>query len=220
LSLAVLCVISAITAYTLYKLSNTSEPKNVFEEMYYAEMGAAEKQQATPLSNTEYFSETTAEYIEYQGKDFTTSTVKEMAKEASPYMLSVEYITLMAEKSPMGSGADEVKRKVNIKNNLWYREVKVEIEYQYILFNGRGYNRFSNEEGLYISFTAFVEGRRETRLEKFPTYGILEEDVKERIKKDLYHILNYWVDNYPDSKFKHDDFGVYEIVGSNRYLFV
>jgi len=68
--------------------------------------------------------------------------------------------------------------------------------------------------------TGIIAERRLTGYEDFASYGISEAVLKERAKKDLAHILNYWVDNYPASKFKHDDFGVYEIVGSNRDLFV
>jgi hypothetical protein len=74
------------------------------------------------------------------------------------------------------------------------------------------FSTFQKEEGLYISVRGSIAGHELTTLEDFADYGLTESELKDKAQQDLDYILNYWVDNYPDSKFKHDEFGAYEIV--------
>jgi hypothetical protein len=217
LSLVVVCVIGTITALVV---NQREEPRNVFEEMYYAEMDAAEMnsklaegqtKQKTPLSNTEYFDETIAA-IDYDGGESTSSIVREVPKEDSRYDLLALYFTIMGEKSPMGRGPDEVKKIVRIENWFWYQDVKIEIEYHYVLFNGRGFKRYFDKEGLSISVGSVINGRNVYGYQDLSSYGIQEDELRKQVEENLTNMLNYWVDNYPQSKFNGDDFGMYEIV--------
>jgi hypothetical protein len=192
LSLVVVCVIGTITALVV---NQREEPKNVFEEMYYAEMDAAklnaslaegQTKQKTPLSNTEYFDETIAA-IDYDGGESTSSTVKELPKEGSPYTLLVADLTHRYTTPPFSfpfeKGYDLMQKIVKIENRFLYHDTDIIIEYWYTLFSD-GYDSFDKKpkkEGLSISV------------------------------KSVINVLNYWIDNYPQSKFSRDDFGMYEI---------
>jgi len=204
----VICLIGGVI--TIYKMN---EPKNVFEEIYVAEMSAAEQHQNTPLSNTEYFHEAVAVSTDYTGNEFTNLDVKETPKESSPYKLSVAYLTDWGPKSPVWGGNDLIKKSVKIESVFLYHNVEVEIEYQYILYNGRVFERFTDKEGLYISVRGAIPDRKLIGFQDFYTYyGIPEDELGAQVEQNINHILNYWVDNYPESKFKRDDFGTYEII--------
>jgi len=190
LSLVVVCVIGAITAIVV---NQREEPRNVFEEMYYAEMDVAEMnsklaegqtKHKTPLSNTEYFDETIAA-IDYDGGESTSSIVREMPKEDSQYNLLALYVTIKGEKSPMGGGPDEVKKIVRIENCFWYQDVKIEIEYRYVLFNGRGFKRYFDKEGLNISVIGSIPGRLFLGYEKLSAYGIQEDELRKQVEANL-----------------------------------
>jgi hypothetical protein len=226
LSLVVVCVIGAITALVV---NQREEPKNVFEEMYYAEMDAAEMnsklaegqtKQKTPLSNTEYFDEVSAEYLDYRAKEFKEVTVKEAPKEASPFTFSAVNPIHMHPKSPFGQDPRLTQKIVKIESKFLYSDVNIEMNYGYLLFSEGTLEPlygFSLDKGLHISFVGTVEGNELNSFEDFQTIGVSETELKERITQDLEHILNYWVDNYRESKFKHGEFGEYEIVGSSRF---
>jgi len=114
--------------------------------------------------------------------------------------------------SSLGLAAD------NLSHN---RDVNIKFKYQYILSSdGDSENNFSyipHDEGLYVSITGFIEGRELMNVKDFASYGISETYLKEQSEQQLQNLLNYWVDNYPDSKFKHDEFGTYEIVDKIRF---
>jgi len=221
LSLSLICIIGTITAIILY--NGVNESKNVFEEMYYAEMNAAKLHQNTPLSNTEYFDEAPADYVKYKGGKLSTLSVKELPKDSSSYTLVAEDMVYRGDNSPFWS--EVFKQKIlKIDSNFLYRDIIINMQYWYILcnqdnFQGTFYESLK-DRGLYVSITAVVNGRRETSLEEFSTYGIKENELSYQITQDLETILKYWVDNYPASKFNTDYFGEYEIVGPNRDLFV
>jgi len=214
LSLVIICTIGAITVHI------TNEPKNVFEEMYVAEMYAAKYKQWTPLSHTEYFNEAIGAYTEYQSKKVKSSTFTETPKDTSPYKLEAEDKTLRDTKSlfcvPFDKSCGIRQKRIRIDSTFLYRDVKIEIQYQYILFSDGDYKdadyNASKEQGLYIYFSGIVGENRLGDTKDFSTYGIQEGELRERIEEDLSNILNYWVDNYADTKFKHDDFGAYEVV--------
>jgi len=222
LCLVVVCMIGAIITIIVNK---KEEPKNVFEEMYAAEMEAAEKNaklaegQAklhTPLSNTEYFEAAVAEYIDYHGTDDTSSRVKELPRESSPYTISVGEFIHMGEKSPMGRNINSIKKIVSINSSFFYQHVNIEIHYQYVVSSEgkvkKSVKEYEMEDGLYISVKTTIDNRRIFGYEDLSAYGLEEDDLRIQVERNLNHILNYWVDNYPESKFKHDDFGTYEII--------
>jgi hypothetical protein len=206
---SLLAVIFIIGGVTIHKLN---EPKHVFEEIYKAEMHAANYKQHTPLSNTEYFKEQVAEYLNYDGGKLKTATVKESPKEDSIYTVEVKHSTRM------GDGWSAQKQKiVDIDSMFRFRDIDINTHYHYILSSkGSAQGTLFDElmvEGLYVSFANSVSGRRISKYEDFFIYyGITEAELREQIDVNLRHILNYWVDNYADTKFKHDDFGAYEIV--------
>jgi len=182
------------------------------------------KKQHTPLSNTEYFNEAVAEYINYQHGELKSLEVKEFPKESSPYILSALDVTHLYPRSPFGGHSPALRQKrIRLVSAFVYHDIKLEIHYGYLLSSKGEFEPFENfakEEGLYISFLGIVDEREWTKIEDLARYGISEMELKEMIKKDLNHLLSYWVDNYAGSKFKHDDFGEYDIVGRNRDLFL
>jgi hypothetical protein len=87
LCLLSICLISGVIVY------KNNQPKNIFEEIYHAEMHAAWWKENTPLSNTEYFKYAVAGYIEYSEGKLTSSTAKEVQKDDSLYTLAATYLT-------------------------------------------------------------------------------------------------------------------------------
>jgi hypothetical protein len=168
-----------------------NEPKNIFEEIYEAEMSAAETnctienvnsqtKQKTPLSNTDYFNGTEAEMND-KGGGLRIRAVKESPKEGSPYTLITESVTYIRTKSVFGNlfgKVDLTQNNVEIGIVSSYRGVELEIYYRYLLSSdGDSENDFSNipqNEGLYISITGSSEERILTNLEGFSAYGIQE----------------------------------------------
>jgi hypothetical protein len=59
---------------------------------------------------------------------------------------------------------------------------------------------------LAIYITGFIKGDILRGYEDFSNYGIPENELRAQVEQNLTRILNY-----PESKFKHDDFGVYEV---------
>jgi hypothetical protein len=231
LSLVVVCVIGAITALVVNK---REEPRNVFEEMYYAEMDVAEMnsklaegqtKQKTPLSNTEYFDEVDAEYIDYSYRDLRSLSVKESPKEESPYALKIEYVTHRNTESPFSMPGDveyTLKQKiVQIDSEFFYHGVKIELKYRYIVFREGRYDSvykvYAEEEGLYTYYSGSIAGKELTSIEEFSSVGISEEELSSQLQQNLDKILNYWVDNYPNSKFKGNDFGMYDFGGKTQF---
>jgi len=110
--LVCICVIGGIIVHKI------NEPKNFFEEIYNAEMYAAERRQQTPLSNTEYFHATPANNSEYSVNKLTEVSIKELPKDNAPFTLEVkrkEYV----DKKGFWSAADVLTlRSVTIKSKL------------------------------------------------------------------------------------------------------
>jgi len=212
LSFVIICIIGAITVHI------TNEPKNVFEEMYAAEMYAARWRKKTPLSGTEYFKEREAE-TERQDENFTTVTVKEVSKEHSPYTLEAEYLRHKEfghiSWSALDINHNLIQKILKIESRVTYQNVDINIQYRYILSTEGDFEtflEFEREKGLYIYVMSPIDGMKITGNKGFSVYDIPKSGLREKIEQDLNDILNYWVDNYADTKFKHDDFGAYEIV--------
>jgi len=240
LCLLSICLISGVIVY------KNNQPKNIFEEIYEAEMSAAETnctidksqkkiadamsgtskeninsqtKQKTPLSNTEYFNGTDAEMNDKGGR-LRIRTVKELPKEGSPYTLTADLLTYIDTRppfwTPFNKQYDLLQKSVNIGKVSLYRDVELEMQYQYVSlregeFEGE-FSTFQKGEGLYISVRGSIAGHKLTNLEDFADYGLTESELKDKAQQDLDYILNYWVENYPHSKFKHNDFGMFEIV--------
>jgi hypothetical protein len=186
-----ICVIGGIIVHKI------NEPKNFFEEIYNAEMYAAERRQQTPLSNTEYFHATPANNSEYSVNKLTEVSIKELPKDNAPFTLEVkrkEYV----DKKGFWSAADVLTlRSVTIKS-------KLEADSQ-------------SEAELSISYAGSVDGRKLKEFEDFAAFGITPLGLRARIEEDLAGIHNYWVDNYPHSRFKRDEVGDYQIGGKTRF---
>lgn len=189
-------VIYAVVAVIVYVTK--SPENNVFREIYYAEMNAAEKYQNTPLSGTEYFEETKAEIV-YRG----FYTIYEIAKDDSPYVLSILFDKLKDD-----IGQDDTSKYVVFDITFSYKDLNLHGSYIY---------QFADKnvlEGVYV-LVGSVEEKRNFTLKAFTeyfNYGIAEEEeLKDKLKSELETFLNYWVDNYPKTKFKNDNFGSYEI---------
>jgi len=204
-----ICVVGAIIAY------NWKEPKNVFEEIYAAEMHAAKYKQYTPLSNTEYFDEAIADYVDYNAKRLKSTTVKESPKDTSQYSLGVEFLNHLGEKSPLGRAPGLRQKSVDIKSRFVYHDIDIKVYYLYILSNegdAESLKKYVRDEGLSIYITGSFEGTKLRGYKEFASYGIVEDELDDRIKQDLSNILNYWIDNYVNSKFQRDEFGLYEVI--------
>jgi len=217
-----LLAIGAITSIIIY---NINEPKNVFEEIYYAEMDAAKskKKTQTPLSNTAYFKETTAK-IDFKERNPQTLSVKELPKNTSPYTLCVEDLTYLNTTSlfwmPGIKDYELLEKSVNITSKFVYHAVEFNIKYHYLLFSdgeSDSYYAFPQEKGLYVSVTGSGKGRELITYEDFLAYGIEETELKDRIQEDIGHLLAYWVENYPNSKFSNDKVGGYEIINKKYF---
>jgi hypothetical protein len=136
-----------------------NQPKNIFEEIYNAEMHAAWWKENTPLSNTEYFNGAvgTVEATDFGGTRHKSLTVKESEQKSSPYMLEVQHQT--HKNNPWGSELKQ--KKVNIKSRFVYRNVDLKIYYQYVFAiegSPEAFSDFAKEEGLAIYITGFVKG--------------------------------------------------------------
>jgi len=219
LSLGLISIIGTTIVIILYDA--THESKNVFEEIYVAEMGAATNKQHTPLSNTEYFQDSVAEKIDYRRGNINSSIIKEVKTEKSPYMLSVESRMQIGDYNPLGRNVLEQKI-MDIESDLSYRNIEIKFKYHYIISSdGDSDNEFfatPHEVGLYISIVGDIDGKELKNVHDFIAYGISESELREQSEKELKNILNYWVDTYSKSKFKHDDFGQYDIVDKIRFL--
>jgi hypothetical protein len=70
---------------------------------------------------------------------------------------------------------------------------------------------------LSISYSGSVDGSKLKEFEEFAAFGITPLGLRARIEEDLAGIHNYWVDNYPHSKFKRDEVGDYQIGGKTKF---
>jgi len=213
-------IIFIIGAITIYKIN---EQTNVFKEMYHAERNAANSRQNTPLSGTKFFLEIPGR-IKEDDFVFDISSASEYARYSSIATAPEDYalIYLRANNKTdegigklFGGGIRLREKSVEIGSVFLYRDIQVKIQYVYVL-SSRGNSPSLKEKGLNISITGYTPGRSLNTFDDFLDYGIQESELKARIDEDLQMMLNYWVDNYPKSKFKHDDFGSFEIVKINR----
>jgi hypothetical protein len=202
-----------------------NKPKNVFEEIYAAEMSAAEQHQNTPLSNTDYFRVSASDYKTYRGRTLETSTAKEGSKDTSPFTIAAEYTTNKDTGYPFWTPFNReynlIQKLVQIDSEFLYRGLNIEIQYRYIVLKDGGYEgifeEFAEEEGFYVYYSGAITGDESISVDDFLAFGISESELEAQIEKNLDNILNYWVDNYSKSKFKHNDFGVYYFDGNRRF---
>jgi len=188
--------------------------------IYAAEMSAAEKKENTPLSNTNYFNASIADYIEYNDRDLTSLTVKESPKENSPYVIEADYVTHRKDNAPFWMPGDKeydlIRKTVKIETKVWHHDIEIKIHHQYIVFREGKYKgafrEFGKEAGLYIYYSASNAGKELTSFEDFSSLGISEAELREQSEEELNKIFHYWVDNYSESKFKNNDFGEYVII--------
>jgi hypothetical protein len=123
-------------------------------------------------------------------------------------------MTYMADPSPLWTFVLKQKM-VEIESIFLYREVKIKVRYRYLLSSdGESVSDFSKipqDEGLYIFVSGAVNEHELENFEEFSVINVQKAELKEQIERYLVNFLDYWVDNYADSRFKHDDFGTYEI---------
>jgi len=216
ISLVCICVIGGIIVHKI------NEPKNLFEEIYNAEMHAAKTRQQTPLSNTEYFHAAPANNRKLSIDKRAEVSIKELPKDNAPFVIEVRRKEYVDKKGFWSADVLTVK-SVSIKSRFEYYGVDIELEYEYWFpSEGRGPDTPEEkdrrkEPELSIAYSGSVAGEKLQEFEEFAAFGITPLGLRARIEEDLAEIHNYWVDNYPHSKFKRDEVGDYQIGGKTKF---
>jgi hypothetical protein len=183
-----------------------NEPKNLFEEIYNAEMHAAKTRQQTPLSNTEYFHAAPANNRKLSIDKRAEVSIKELPKDNAPFVIEVRRKEYVDKKGFWSADVLTVKN-VTIKSKFEYQWVDIELEYLYQLPSEGKYGDIEadsrSEPKLSISYSGSVDGRKLKSYKEFESFGVAQDEL-------IKH--NYWVDNYPHSRFKPVEVGAYSNV--------
>jgi hypothetical protein len=197
-----------------------NQPKNIFEEIYNAEMHAAETRQQTPLSNTEYFHAVPANNRNDSIGKRSKVSVKESPKDNSPFTIEANRTRDVKRRSLWNADVLTVKN-VTVKSKFEYHGVDIELDYFYLL--SRDGKTPENPEGIHtehklsIAYSGSVAGEKLQEFEEFAAFGITPLGLRARIEENLAGIHNYWVDNYSHSRFKHGEVEDYKIGGKTRF---